>query len=236
MRKVYSQAGKRAGKERERRELVARFGSLVRTVARRIYRRLPDYARGFEEEDLVSVGVIGLLEAQKRYDKGSETPFETFAEYRIKGAILDELRRHDFFPRRLRAEANKLERTEGELVEELGREPEEREVAEAMGLSLDELARLRDKVAPYSFVEPDGAGPMRSEGGSPEELLRRKRRRRRLVEELGRLEEREQLVLDLYYNREYTLAEIGELLELSPGRISQLKKSALGVLRERLRG
>lgn len=230
----YSRDGKAPDPRQQRRELVERFGPLVRRVARRIYRRLPDYARGFEEEDLVSVGVIGLLDAHKRYDAESGTRFESFAEYRVKGAILDEVRKHDFFPRRLRAEANKLERVEERLAGELGRAAQEEEVAEALEIGLDELARLRDRVAPYSFVAPEEHGPMLGGRVTPEVQLARKEQRGRLVELLKGLPERQQLILDLYFNRERTLTEIGALLDLSPGRISQLKTRALATLRERL--
>lgn len=95
---------------RRHRVLVEEYGSLVRKVAQRILRRLPPYLRGLELEDLVSVGIMGLLDANERFDPSEGKPFGTFAEFRIKGAILDSLRKHDFFPRRLRQKANKLQR------------------------------------------------------------------------------------------------------------------------------
>lgn len=231
---AYSSDGKSAQGREHRRKLVEDYGSMVRKVAHRIYRRLPDYASGFEEDDLVSVGVIGLLDAHDRFDPDNGTPFETFAEFRVKGAILDEIRKHDFFPRRLRTEANKLRKAEKALEQQLGRPGTEQEVADTLDISLDELARLRDKVAPYSFVAPEDHGPMKGTTPNPHKLLDAKRIRERMVRMLGELPDREQLILDLYFNRELTLSEIGEVLELTPGRISQLKSKALGTLRERL--
>lgn len=231
---AYSSYGKAAKGRDHRRKLVEDYGSMVRKVAHRIYRRLPDYASGFEEDDLVSVGVIGLLDAHDRFDPDNGTPFGTFAEFRVKGAILDEIRKHDFFPRRLRNDANKLQKAEKTLEKTLGRPPREQEVAEAMEMSLDELARLRDKVTPYSFVAPEDHGPMKGSTPNPQSLLDAKRIRERMVAMLGELPEREQLILDLYFNRELTLSEIGDVLELTPGRISQLKSKALATLRERM--
>jgi RNA polymerase sigma factor for flagellar operon FliA len=230
---AYSSYGKPASRRDARRELVEEYGSMVRKVAHRIFRRLPDYVTGFEEDDLISVGVIGLLDARERFDPDNGTPFGTFAEFRVKGAILDEIRKHDFFPRRLRTEANKLAKAEKRLEKQLARPPREEEVAEAMSLSLDELARLRDKVAPYSFVAPEDHGPMRGSTPDPQALLAAKNKQERMVRLLGELPEREQLILDLYFNRELTLSDIGEVLDLTPGRISQLKSKALATLRER---
>lgn len=219
----------------QRRELVEAHAALVRRVVRRLYRRLPPYARGFEEEDLLSVGIMGLLDARERYDPSSGTSFETFAEFRIKGAVLDEIRRHDFFPRRLRAKANALARAERALEEELGRPPREEEVAARLEMSLDELAALRDEVAPYSFVEADHATPIQGRRPSPEKIVAARQVHERVRALIEQLPEREQLILDLYFTRELTLAQIGQLLDYSAGRISQLKSRALTTLREQLR-
>lgn len=221
--------------EDKRRDLVETHAPLIRRVVRRIYRRLPPHTRGFDEEDLFSVGVMGLLDAEERYDPSSGASFKTFAEFRIKGAILDEVRRHDFFPRRLRAKANKLARVEAGLERELGRPPREDEVAARLELSLEELASLRDEVAPYAFVAPDEAMPLRAEQPRADELLAKRQLRERLLALLEELPEREQIILDLYFNRELTLAEIGEILDYSSGRISQLKSKALATLRVKLR-
>lgn len=219
----------------QHRALVEEHGALVRTVARRIFRRLPQSTRGFEEEDLVSVGVIGLLDAWNRYEPRDGVSFASFAEFRIKGAILDEIRRHDFMPRRLRARANALRKVERALETSLGRTPTSDETAAAMGLGAEELEALRSKVAPYHFVgEDDECVTLRSPLPDPARLVLEKEVRAKLVEALEGLGEREKLLLDLYFNKELKLREIAELLEVTEGRVSQIKSAAIGTLRKRL--
>ncbi|QDG51356.1 FliA/WhiG family RNA polymerase sigma factor [Persicimonas caeni] len=219
-------------KARQHRALVEEYGSLVRKVAQRILRRLPPYIRGLELEDLVSVGVMGLLDAHERFDPSEGKPFGTFAEFRIKGAILDSLRKHDFFPRRLRQKANKLQKAEKKLESNLGRAPEPAELAAEMEMDLQELQELRGKVAPYSFVdEADVSFSLTAPTPDPFRLVNYKETREQLVDCLKGLSERKQLVLDLYFNKELTLAEIGDILDLTPGRVSQLKSAAIKELR-----
>lgn len=217
------------------RQLVEQYGRLVRTVARRIWRRLPPHARGFEEDDLVSVGIIGLLDAHDRYEERDGIAFESFAEFRIKGAILDEIRRHDFFPRRLRAKANKLRRAEAQIEAREKRSATDDEVAEVMEMTTEEVRKLRGEVAPYSFVDTDDECiTLRSPFPNPDRLLLEKELRQRLVKALDALGERHKLVLDLYYNQELKLKEIAEVLEVSEGRVSQLKSEAVRNVRDLL--
>lgn len=215
--------------------LVEEHGALVRSVARRIFRRLPQSVRGFEEEDLVSVGIIGLLDAWNRYEPRDGISFASFAEFRIKGAILDEIRRQDFMPRRLRSKANALRHTEKALETALGRAPSTEEVAEAMNLTADELIALRSKVAPYHFVaDDDECVTLRSPIADPARIVLEKEVRTLLVEALKGLGEREQLLLDLYFNKELKLREIADLLDVTEGRVCQIKSAAISVLRKRL--
>jgi RNA polymerase sigma factor for flagellar operon FliA len=218
-------------------ELVEQYGALVRTVAHRIWRRIPEHARGFEEEDLVSVGVIGLIRAYERYEERDGVSFASFAEFRIKGAMLDEIRRHDFFPRRLRAKANKLQRAEARLEKELGRAASNEEVAEALEMSTAQLAKLRAKIAPYSFVDnQDPCITLQSSFPDPSRVLLQKELREKMVELLKELPRRQQILLDLYFNKDLKLREIGEILEVSEGRVSQLKSAALRHVRGRMEG
>lgn len=220
----------------EYRELVEQHGRLVRTVAHRIWRRIPEHARGFEEEDLVSVGIIGLLKAHERYEERDGVSFASFAEFRIKGAILDEIRRHDFFPRRLRAEANKLRKAEASLEKALGRTPTDDEVAGELDMTAAKLTKLRAKVAPYSFVgDSDPCVTLQSHFPDPSRVVLEKELREHLVEVLEELPNRQQILLDLYFNKDLKLREIAEILEVSEGRVSQLKSAALATLRDRMK-
>lgn len=220
-------------KARERRKLVEEYSTLVRKVARRIFRRLPPHVKAIEEEDLVSLGIIGLFEAWEKYDPDVGSSFETFAEFRIKGNILDELRKRDFFPRRLRQKANKLQKVEKKLRSELEREPTPEELAEEMDISVEKLQQIRSEVAPYSFVDAaDVSFSLQSPDPDPFKLVNFKEYRDNLVDSLSELSERKQLILDLYYNKELTLKEIGEVMELTPGRISQLKSGAISDLQD----
>lgn len=183
----------------------------------------------------MSVGIIGLLDAHDRYEEREGIAFESFAEFRIKGAILDEIRRHDFFPRRLRAKANKLRRTEAQIEARENRAATEAEVAEAMEITTEELRALRSEVAPYSFVDTDDECiTLRSPFPSPDRLLLEKELRVRLVKALATLGDRHKLVLDLYYNKELKLKEIAEVLDVSEGRVSQLKSEAVSKVRDLL--
>ena len=217
-----------------RRHLVEEYTPLLRNMARRILRRVRAAAGSeIEEMDLVSAGIIGLFEADLRYEPSSGKPFETYAEFRIKGAMLDELRRRDFFPRRLRVKANKLRKMEKSLHAKLKRPPNELELAQGMGLSVDELRSLQEEVAPYHFV--DASAPetvLPAETPSAFALVANQEQRALLLDALKTLPERDQLILDLYYNQELTLREIGDILELTVGRVSQLKTASVETLKK----
>lgn len=213
-------------------ELVDTHAKLVRTVAHRIFRRLPHHIRGFEEEDLVSVGIMGLLDAHERYNPDSGVSFDSFAEFRIKGAILDEIRRHDFFPRRLRAKANLLHKVVAKLEVDTKRSPTNQEIADEMEISVDDVVKLKSEVAQYSMVSDEECVSLKSPHPRADVILMDKELKQQLVVALKSLPEKEQLVLDLYFNRELKLKEIGEVLDISEGRVSQLKTEALKRLKD----
>ncbi len=225
--KKYGQGGESLASVREKQtQLVKDHGRLVRTVAYRIFRRLPQHVRGFEEEDLVSVGILGLLDANERWDPAQGIAFETFAEFRIKGAILDEIRRHDFFPRRLRAQANKVKKNEAKLEAELGRRPSDEEIAVEMELPLEDFQKLRGEVAQYVFVPEEDCISLQSPFPQPDQVLAVTELRESLKKALEDLPDKEKLVLDLYYNHELKLKEIADILEVTEGRVSQIKSEA----------
>jgi RNA polymerase sigma factor for flagellar operon FliA len=219
----------------ERRRLVEEHGALVKKVARRIARRLPQGSE-IEEGDLFSAGILGLFEAAARFDPEVGYPFETFAEFRIKGAMLDTLRRRDFLPRRLRHQANKYEKKRHSLEQRLGRAPSDEELAAALELPLDELLQLQDSIAPYHFVSAeDPELNLPGERPQADALLSRRQQVERLEKALERLPPRDAMILELHFLQELTLREIAEMLDLSIGRISQLKTAALERLRKWLK-
>lgn len=218
--------------QQHRHDLVETYGPLLKRVARRIFRRLPPGADGVEEEDLLSAGVLGLFEADLKFDPAAGYAFDSFAEFRIKGAMLDELRRRDFFPRRLRLKANKLRKATEALEQQLGREAKDEELAEHMGIELHELTKMRDECAPYRYVDSDDiAMSLESSTPNPFRITSYKQTQEKLTEAITKLPEREQFVVDMYFQREMTLREIAEILDLTVGRISQIKTAAIGRLR-----
>lgn len=226
----------------ERDRLVNAHVGLVKSMAYRLLQRLPAEV---ELSDLVSVGVLGLIEAASRYRASLGVPFEAFARRRIQGAMLDSLRELDWAPRSLRKQARTIEAAIGRLRQTLGREPEENEIAVELELSPGECAEALEQVRSLELCTlrrldapgENGIGLLEvcldpSEG--PEERLQRSDLRRLLVAALGLLPERERQILALYYDQELTMAEIGEVFGVSESRISQLRTLALSRLRASL--
>lgn len=210
-------------------ELLARYGSLVHRVGRRLAARfgMPRLA-----EELWSVGALGLLDAARRFDQGRAVRFETFAEHRIRGAMLDELRRSDHLPRRLRADVESVERARQKLRAETGEDPQPEAVAAALGVDLAELAELEQLRHP--LLDLESARHVAGGDESAEARLERQATARRLEAAVGTLPPRLQLVLSLYYVEELTLREIARVLEVSEARVCQLHKEALERLRPQL--
>lgn len=213
--------------------LTDHHSDMVRTVARRLRAKAGVLNRQtlVEEDDLFTVGMLGLFDAHKRFDPEEGTNFRTFAEFRIKGAMLDELRRRDIMPRRLRAKWRKLRRIEASLEADMGRAPTESEIALGMDIGLSKLAEIRRDIASHETVSASVGIPLASTTPSPEACFQEKERNAQLASALASLPEREQLVLDLYFQRDLTLREIAEVLEVSEGRVSQIKSAAVVKLR-----
>lgn len=229
--------------EDEKERLAREFLPFIRYTAFRLSWRLPAH---LSAEDLVSVGVIGLLEAISRYvpEMGK---VNTFVEYRIRGAMLDELRKHSFLPQSVRAKVRGLKNVCGELERGLGRQPDEEEIAEALGITLDEYFQiLSDAHSGFTLkfedfnrgAEDDDLNVMEciSDPGAktPLELLEERTDKEILASYIGELPEKEKLVLSLYYWDEMTLKEIGKILGLSEGRICQIHAQALMRLKVKL--
>jgi len=224
--------------EGDRKEQIIRdFLPFIRFTARRLAWRLPP---GVSEDDLISAGVVGLLDALQRFQPGS-VKLKTYAEHRIRGAMLDELRAADTLPRNVRDRVNAMKSAHTRLEHALGRLPEDHEVAEAIGVSLEEYHRiLRDSGAglhlrfedltgrggddgPDGFLEnvPD------ADGKDPLSQLERSSMQEMLAGVIREIPEKERLVLSLYYWDELTMKEIGKVLGLTEGRVSQLHGQAL---------
>jgi RNA polymerase sigma factor for flagellar operon FliA len=199
-----------------------------------------------ELADLISVGVLGLIEAAQRYRPSMGVPFDAFARRRLQGAMLDALRELDWAPRSLRKMRRDLDGAVARLRHDLAREPEEKEIAEALSLSPAEYARVLDQLRSLevgAVRQLDSAGPDGTPllelcvdpGEGPEARVARGELRGLLADALGELPERERHVLALYYEEELTMAEIGEVIGVSESRVSQLRSLALSRLRSSLR-
>ena len=226
-------------------DLLARHLPLVRQVVQRLAVRKPPH---IDIDDLVSWGIVGLLDAIKKYDPGKEASFATYAQFRIRGAILDHLRSLDWVPRSVRQKASLLERTCHCLENTLGRAATEEEVAAALGISLQEYQSLLSKVGEMCLFSLEDLG-----FGSGEERFRKGRNSEALggedplavlltqeridivADAIGRLPERERLVVTLYYHEELTMKEVGSVLGLTESRVSQVHSQAMLRLRGNLR-
>ncbi len=197
------------------------------------------------KEDLVSAGIIGLIEAYNRYDPSKKVKFRTFAEIRIKGAMLDEIRKIDIIPRSIKEKINEFEETIKGLHKKLGRMPKEEEIAKAMNLSLDDYYKFLESIKGISFIDiqsfkqriPDLeeddifefiAGEPKED---PFEKYALKELQEKLEKALDYLTERERLVLALYYYEGLTMKEISKVLECTESRVSQLHNQAILKLR-----
>ncbi len=235
---------RQVGRLRDR--LVVNYSPLVRYVAGRVRARLTVMV---EQEDMISWGVLGLLEAIETYDPGKNTKFKSYAISKIRWAILDALRSQDWVPRRARLRAQEVQKATTTLAQRLRRPPVEAEIPGELGM---EVAEYRDFLERYSRaqlaslearLETDGApgleyGALVEDPSAvdPQSRENLEDLRSQLVEAISQLEERERLVATFYFYEGLTLKEIGKALGLSEGRISQILRDALSKLREHLRG
>jgi RNA polymerase sigma factor for flagellar operon FliA len=212
---------------------------LVARVAAAIGARLP---HSVEMRDLTQAGVLGLLDAADKFDTGKGVLFRTYAELRIRGAILDSLRSLDWVPRSLRRKRRELQQAESALEARLGRKPNDEELASKMGLSAKELRALRERVrrAEAASIETetfDRIVALTVDPGSPDphQQLERREMEALLARAIERLPSRERLVLSLYYHEDLTMKEVGAVLGVNESRVSQIHGKAVSKLRIRLR-
>jgi RNA polymerase sigma factor for flagellar operon FliA len=207
-------------------QLIRRHAGMLERCARRLSQKMGNDAA---YDDLWSVGALGLLEAARRFDPARDIRFESFAEHRVKGAMLDELRRMDHLPRRLRSDVEGVGKAKREVAQAMGREATHEEVAKQVGLGIDEVAELELLLQPPVELTPEL--PLASHAPTQDEIAMKKERAAGLAAHIGQLTERLQMVLSLVYVEELTYKEVAQLLKVSEPRVSQLHTEALKKLR-----
>lgn len=228
----------------EKEELIKSYLPLVRKVVHRLSGRLP---KDVDVREMLNSGIIGLVDALEKYDPKHETNFSTYAQFRIRGAILDSFRSQDWLPRSLRFKSHKIEEAYQIIEQKLGRAATDEEVAEELGLEVDELRKLLGEVGSIvmlSFEELGfGHGEERFQASewlasSSEDPLRNllgSEKVEMIARSLDRLPEKERLVISLYFYEELNLKEIGEILGVTESRASQIRSRALIRLKNYLR-
>jgi RNA polymerase sigma factor for flagellar operon FliA len=227
-------------------EVVHKFTPRIAAMARRLKARIPDDA-AVDLDDLINSGALGLLDAMNRYDPNRDVQFSTFADFRIRGAMLDVLRRLDPISRQARATANQIESAIASLERRFGRPPKPEEVAEDMGVELTTYWKMVDDsrnvlMVSYETKRSDDSRPLadmlaRPDAASVEGRVAMKETLRSLREAITEhLTERQRTVLVLYYMRDLTLKEIGEVLGVTESRVSQIHTESCLRLRTCLTG
>ncbi|MBU1701703.1 MAG: FliA/WhiG family RNA polymerase sigma factor [Candidatus Eisenbacteria bacterium] len=232
--------------QKKREEALRRYAPLVKYVVDKVAAGLP---RTVDKEDLISTAIIGLYDALEKFDADRGTKFETYAIWRIKGAVLDELRSLDWASRTIRRKARQVEKTCRLLDQQLGRPACDEEVARAMSMRLTEYHKLLDDIRGSMLLSLDstvtvddehelsGLSDMIQDAEAIDALeqIETTESRDLLLRSVNALSEQERLVLALYYYEEMTLKEIGETLNISESRVSQIHTKAVQRLRTRLR-
>jgi RNA polymerase sigma factor for flagellar operon FliA len=227
--------------ESERERLILEHLPQVRLIARRIQERLPD---NISLDDLVSTGIIGLISAIDNFDPGHNVKLKTYAEYKIRGAILDSLRGLDWAPRQKRRKAKQIEAAIAAAEQRLQRSPTEEEVAVQLGIPIDEYHGWLVEIRGLNIASLECAGYDQGkdllhyiadgQDNLPSTLLERSELERLLAKHIDGIPEIERTVLSLYYQEEMTLREIAQIVNLHESRISQLKSQAILRLRGHL--
>lgn len=226
-----------------RENIILEYAPLVKVVAGRLSMYL---GYNVEYEDLVSYGIFGLIDAIDKFDCLKDVKFETYASLRIRGAILDQIRKMDWIPRTIRQKQKKIDAAIKEIETKYGRSARDEEIAESLGISDDEYLdwqsqmKITNVVSLNEFLEQGSEVPNEanrsksSQFDSPEEVIEKDELKKILAEALDLLTEKERKVILLYYYEDLTLKEISNILEVSESRISQLHTRALQKMRGKL--
>jgi RNA polymerase sigma factor for flagellar operon FliA len=239
---------KASGDPAMRERLILTYAPLVKYVAGKLGTGLPAHV---EEGDLFSYGLLGLIGAIERYELDRDVKFETYAIARIKGSIIDELRSLDWVPRSVRSRAREIERAMVELENRHKRAPTDDEIAAEIGITAQEFQENLTQISRSTVAALDELWTISSASGDtvslidtiedpnaddPSKAMTQTELREALADAIGRLPEREKLVITLYYYEELTLREIGEVLGVTESRVSQLHTKAILRLKVRLHG
>jgi len=229
----------------KRNELILTYTPLIKYIATRLAARLPAQV---SLDDLISCGIIGLIDAINKFDVSKNVQFKTYAEFRVKGAMLDELRALDWVPRSIRRKTTDLEKAYADIEKQKGRPATDEEVAQNMGLSLDDFYKLLDETKSVSFMDieflrqkaPEANDPTLAEtfamdDNDPFTAINLAQIRELIAGAISDLPEKEKLTVSLYYQDELTMKEIGEVLGYTESRISQMHSKAMYRLRTKLK-
>jgi len=230
-----------------RERLVVEYAPLIKYIAQKIAARLP---ANIELDDLMSSGVIGLMDAIEKYDASRDNKFKTYAEFRIRGAILDELRAQDWVPRSVREKAKTLERCYQKLEQINGRQATDDEIMSELNINQEEFHDLLNQVRSVSLLSYDdvssfskadkrslhGYGENGAKSATPFNEVNVAYIKRMIAEAIQDLPEKQRLVLSLYYYEDLNLKEIGRVLDVTESRVSQLHTQAILRLKSKLRG
>ena len=229
-----------------REEVIKQYSPMIKYVANRIAMRLPPH---IEVDDLISVGVLGLMDAITKYDSSRGAKFKTYAEFRVRGAILDELRSMDWVPRSIRQKASKVDKVVQGLQVKLRRTPEDDEVAKEMGLSLDQFHETLNETKSIPIFSLEDLGIAKESGdqqslldclagkadADPQTQVRLVELKEIIAKAIDALPEKERLMVSLYYYEELTMKEIGAVLDITESRVSQIHSKAVYRLRTKLK-
>ncbi len=230
----------------EREALILKYAPLIKYIALRLAMRLPAHV---SVEDLISAGTIGLMDALSKFDPGKEVQFSTYAEYRIKGTMLDELRALDWVPRSVRQKMSRLDKAYRQLEKEKGRPAEDEEMAESLGVTLADFYGLLKDTNRVSLLDIENL-PRQLTGLKDDELVQLLRddehrdptvqlslfeMKKILGQAIERLVQKEKTILSLYYYEEMTLKEIGQIMGLTESRICQIHSKVILKLRAQLK-
>ena len=230
----------------KREEVILEYLPLVKYIAYRIAGRLPSH---LEVDDLINSGLIGLMDAMQKFDPSKKIKFKTYAEFRIRGAILDELRNLDWVPRSLRQKINRVENAFKSLESQLGRPAEDEEVAFQLDMPVEEFQKILDESKGLSLISIEDIRVDEDENGrtnlltfladktllNPADSYNLDQVYHIVANTIDELPEKERLVISLYYYDELTMKEIGEILNVTESRVSQIHTKAIIRLRNKLK-
>jgi len=236
------QVDKKNSNEKHREDLILKYAPLVKFITERMAIRLPP---NISKEELTSAGTLGLLDALDKFDPEKGVKFQTYAEHRIRGAMIDELRKLDWVPRSIRKEIHKIEDAMIACQSRLGRKPDDFEVAQEMGIDIHSYHKIINRsqgisLLSFDTVMTDSPIPQFSKQDldalSPFDEYKKKELKKTISRALSKLSKKEQTVMSLYYYEQLTLKEIAKVMDLTESRISQIHSKAIIILRAKLKG